>query len=113
MCQSVAVLLCLLQMCPIGQAQGQVMDLVRAPGQTQRLEIKFDGSICGYLHVRAWRSQDGEGLSPSPLLPSRRGVEGSLLAVSEETTPFTFRAPMDNIVIRTFHFPITLVCVCV
>jgi len=104
-------------MCPIGKAQSQVMELIRAPGQSQRLEVNFNGGICGYLHVRAWRSQEGEGLSVCPLPTSRGrvetghgkdvGVSGGLPAVTDETSTFSFRAPMDNIVIRTFHFPIT------
>ena len=39
------------QMCPIGQSQCRVQDLVQTPSQQQRLEILFDGAVCGYLTV--------------------------------------------------------------
>ena len=39
------------QMCPIGQSQCRVQDLVQVPSQQQRLEILFDGAVCGYLTV--------------------------------------------------------------
>lgn len=41
------------KVCPIGAAQCQVMDLLRSPDQSQRHEILFDGSVCGYLTVKA------------------------------------------------------------
>lgn len=37
------------QMCPIGQSQCQVQDLVQTQNQRKRLEILFDGAVCGYL----------------------------------------------------------------
>ena len=39
------------QMCPIGQSQCRVQDLVQTPSQQQRLEILFDEAVCGYLTV--------------------------------------------------------------
>ena len=41
------------KMCPIGQTQCHVMELIRSPNQQQRLEVIFDGGVCGYLVVRA------------------------------------------------------------
>ncbi len=41
------------KVCPIGAAQCQVMDLLRSPDQSQRHEILFDRSTCGYLTVKA------------------------------------------------------------
>jgi len=41
------------KVCPIGAAQCQVMSLLRAPDQSQRLEVLFDGAVCGYLTIRA------------------------------------------------------------
>lgn len=43
------------QMCPIGQSQCRVQDLVQAPNQQQRLEILFDGAVCGYLTVNVMK----------------------------------------------------------
>ena len=43
------------KMCPIGQALCQVMELLMTVEQVQRLEIVYDGAVCGYLTVRAWR----------------------------------------------------------
>ena len=43
------------QMCPIGQSHCRVQDLVQAPNQQQRLEILFDGSVCGYLTVHVMK----------------------------------------------------------
>ena len=47
------------KMNPIGQAQCRVMDLLMSVEQVQRLEIVYDGAICGYLTVRAWRVSRG------------------------------------------------------
>ena len=41
------------KVCPIGAAHCEVMGLLRAPDQSQRHEILFDGSVCGYLTIRA------------------------------------------------------------
>ncbi len=43
------------KVCPVGAAQCRVMDLLRSPDQSQRHEILFDGSACGYLTVKATR----------------------------------------------------------
>lgn len=43
------------QMCPIGQSQCQVQDLVQAHNQQQRLEILFDEAVCGYLTVHVMK----------------------------------------------------------
>ena len=49
------------QMCPIGQTQCSVMDIVKAPGQCCKLDIQFDNATCGYLHIRAWKVSDRGG----------------------------------------------------
>ena len=41
------------KVCPIGAAHCDVMGLLRAPDQSQRHEILFDGAVCGYLTIRA------------------------------------------------------------
>ena len=41
------------KVCPIGQAHCQVMGLLRSPDQSQRHDIIFDGSVCGYLTIKA------------------------------------------------------------
>lgn len=43
------------KMNPVGQAQCLVMDLLRSVDRVQRLQIVYDGAVCGYLTVRAWR----------------------------------------------------------
>lgn len=43
------------KMNPIGQAQCKVMELLMSVEQIQRLQILFDGVVCGFLTVRAWR----------------------------------------------------------
>lgn len=138
-----------LQMCPIGQAQCSVMDIMKARDRSCRLDILFDNAICGYLHIRAWKVSGGRGeggrvcdvllvlqsadgemdpleecpfsppsksSSPDPLFemgddeqdrgPGKNGppveIGGELVSPSR----FTFSAPMDNIVIRSFEFPI-------
>ena len=56
------------QMCPIGLAQSKVMELIRSPNQSQRLDITFDGGTCGYLHIKAWKV--GGAPHPHTLTPS-------------------------------------------
>ncbi len=46
------------KMNPIGQAQCKVMELLMSVKLVQRLEIKYDGAVYGYLTVRAWRVSD-------------------------------------------------------
>ncbi len=48
-------------MCPIGQSQCRVQDLVQVPSQQQRLEILFDGAVCGYLTVNVIQVSGGQG----------------------------------------------------
>lgn len=46
------------QMCPIGQCQCLVKNLIQTQNQHQRLEILFDEAVCGYLTVqvlKVWR----------------------------------------------------------
>ena len=43
----------------IGQVQCQVMELFMSVEQVLRLEVMYDGAICGYLIVRAWRVRMG------------------------------------------------------
>ena len=43
------------QMNPIGQAQCEVKELLMSMEQVMRLPVLYDGAICGYLTVRAWR----------------------------------------------------------
>lgn len=50
----------------IGQAQCQVMELLMSVEQVLRIEVMYDGGICGYIIVRAWRvrmGEEGEGVS--------------------------------------------------
>jgi inositol polyphosphate-4-phosphatase len=114
------------KMCPIGQTQCSVMDIVKAPGQCCKLDIQFDNATCGYLHIRAWKSEvKGElddlepsvppvAKSPSPDRHHAAGEEehdggmGPVEIGGEVVTPvkFSFSAPMDNIVVRTHHFSV-------
>jgi hypothetical protein len=48
------------KMNPIGQAQCKVMELLMSIQQVQRLEIKYDGAVYGFLTVRAWRVREGK-----------------------------------------------------
>ena len=43
------------KMNPIGQAQCKVMELLMSLQQVLRLEIKYNGAVCGFLTVKAWR----------------------------------------------------------
>ena len=43
------------KMNPIGQAQCEVKQLLMSMEQIMRLEVLYDGVVCGYLTVRAWR----------------------------------------------------------
>lgn len=47
------------KVCPIGQAHCQVMGLLRSPDQSQRHDIIFDGSVCGYLTIKASKVSRG------------------------------------------------------
>lgn len=103
------------KMCPIGLAQSKVMELIRSPNQSQRLDITFDGGTCGYLHIKAWKSQDSEsaaavyqlGTAATRPRPPELGTPPSSSSYSEAITNFTYTSPMDNIVIRNFLFPVS------
>ena len=126
------------QMCPIGLAQSKVMELIRSPNQSQRLDITFDGGTCGYLHIKAWKvgraphphtltsshpsqSQDSESAAAvyqlgtaatrprPPELGTPPSSSSSSSSYSEAITNFTYTSPMDNIVIRNFLFPVRYV----
>jgi inositol polyphosphate-4-phosphatase len=113
------------KMCPIGQATCTVMDIIKAPDTCCRLEVKFDDGTCGYLHIRAWKSEVNGGesglelsagsqvtKSPTPDLLSEEdatdGGGGASEPGSEVMSPakFSFSAPMDNIVVRSYLFPV-------
>lgn len=49
------------QMCPIGQCQCLVQELVQARNQQKRLEILFDGAVCGYLTAHVMQVTLGRG----------------------------------------------------
>lgn len=51
------------KMKPIGQAHCSVMELLMSVEQIQRLEIKYNGAICGYLTLRAWRVNSKQPLT--------------------------------------------------
>lgn len=110
------------KMNPIGQAQCKVMELLMSLQQVLRLEIKYNGAVCGFLTVKAWRAKEAEHSTIANLSSTTKSVVSGSAAVSsipglpvrgEEVadggegahSPFNFRAPMDNIVIRTFQFP--------
>lgn len=78
------------QMCPIGQSQCRVQDLVQAPNQQQRLEILFDGAVCGYLTVNVMKVRGRERERESVFAEVRTIVcmqicSLSLLSVSQYT----------------------------
>lgn len=54
-------------MSPIGQSICTVMDIMRSPETCCKLEVRFDDSICGFLHIRAWKVR-GCGLRRGLLL---------------------------------------------
>lgn len=113
------------KMNPIGQAQCKVMELLMSVKLVQRLEIKYDGAVYGYLTVRAWRAKETESTTIASLSSTTKSVVSSssnalagvpgdpirgheIAAPPDDShSPFRFSAPMDNIVIRTFQFPMS------
>ncbi|XP_064405086.1 inositol polyphosphate-4-phosphatase type I A-like [Halichondria panicea] len=106
------------KVCPIGAAQCQVMDLLRSPDQSQRHEILFDRSTCGYLTVKATKSRESDGaqlvggIYQPPLL--RETHSPTLVTSGSQVCEdgvgrggFNYQASMDNIVIRNFQFPVS------
>ena len=96
------------KMVPMGQAQCKLMDLVRTINQSLRLEIVFNGSTCGFLHIKLCTS-DAKQDDMFAAAPIDTELQPEVETSSRKLLGnFLCRPPLDNIVMRKFEFPTKL-----
>lgn len=88
---------------PLGQVQCTVKDLVKRV-ETKRYEINFDDKISGFLVIQIKMSGRREQARPLGIVTSQLSYNSQDLSPGQQA--FTFRSPLDNIVVRRFHFPL-------